>query len=177
MSANKTAVVYGEQMQQLIECQAALLKVKRSIELRSGRAVSDDGTRCFADVLGYLRALQNEFATNFKRVSDSQDTWTEVCDRGQLPVLCDLTACSERFTRMLVEPLNKVAAKLLEHGVPERDRVSGDEATDVSVIDREFDRQVEKIAENIQSEVARDSRHVVASKSGSVNDNSAGGEP
>jgi hypothetical protein len=64
-------------------------------------------------------------------------------------VLCDLTACGERFTRMLVEPLNGIAAKLLEHGVPEPDSDLDDEATDVSVVDRKFDDQVESNDQNL----------------------------
>jgi hypothetical protein len=121
-----------------------LLKVKRSIELRSGKTAAEESNRCFADVLGYLRGLQNEFACNYTKVADSQRSWTQVCEHGQLPVLCDLTACGERFSRLLVKPLNRIAAKLLEHGVPEPDEELDDEAIDASVIDRKFDDQVER---------------------------------
>jgi hypothetical protein len=157
ISANQSATVYGEQMQQLIGCQAALLKVKRSIYLRFAKAVSDESTPCFADVLGYLRALQNEFASNYKNVEDSQGTWADLCMR-QLPVLCDLTACSERFSRTLVLPLNKIAAKLLEPGVPEHRSDSGDRTTDISVVDKEFDDQVEDIAGKIRDAVLGESK-------------------
>jgi hypothetical protein len=64
---------YGEQMQVLIGCQAKLLKLKRSVELRWNvlNHIDPNGMRLRC-MIGYLRALQNEYEKNYQRVLDCE---------------------------------------------------------------------------------------------------------
>jgi hypothetical protein len=64
---------YGEQMQILIGCQANLLKLKRSVELRWNvlNHIDPKGMRLRC-MIGYLRALQNEYEKNYQRVLDCE---------------------------------------------------------------------------------------------------------
>jgi hypothetical protein len=96
IKAHQSASAYGEQMQILIGCEAALLKFKRSLELRlagkARQAVDPDG-ECLLDVIGYLRALQKEYTDNYKDV--------EECQRYDLAVnqlrISELTAGDKPF--------------------------------------------------------------------------------
>jgi hypothetical protein len=80
--ARGSAEAYGDQMQILIGCQAKLLRLKRSLELRWSvlNHVDPEG-RCLRQMIGYLRALQDEYAENYQRVLDCEHYDEEIMRR------------------------------------------------------------------------------------------------
>jgi len=128
INAQRSAHVYSEQMQILISCQAVLLKFKRSLELR-WHCIKHVDPKHLRQIIGYLRALQNEYANNYKPVEDYQyydneivhdhlrelaaahapfdrntvrndhPAWDLLRQPKDFPILCDLTECGTQYTR------------------------------------------------------------------------------
>jgi hypothetical protein len=149
--AHKSAETYAQQMSELIGCQAVLLRVKRSLDLGLDEKDSKRNEQWFADIVGYLRALQNEFANNYNNIAVSQNAWDLMSQQAKLPVLHDLTKCGERFNGRLVGPLNALVASLLEKDIPTLAKGVGKRAKGIPELDKDFDGLVEKTAEKIQS--------------------------
>jgi hypothetical protein len=72
IAAHRSAKTYGEQMRDLIGCQVVLLKVKRILDVRRDSDRQDQFTEPIAHMVGYLRALQEEYRDHYKTVSDCQ---------------------------------------------------------------------------------------------------------
>ena len=71
IAAHRSAKTYGEQMRGLIACEVVLLKVKRTLDLAPSERHEKE-SRCLADMLGYLRALSDEYRAEYKKVADCQ---------------------------------------------------------------------------------------------------------
>jgi hypothetical protein len=151
VKAHKSAEAYAEQMSELIGCQAMILRVKRSLDLGLDEKDSKGNEEWFADIVGYLRALQNEFANNYNNIAASQNAWHLLSQQTELPVLYDLTECGERFTSRLVGPLNALVASLLEKDIPTLAKGVHERAKGIPELDKDFDCLVEKTAGKIQS--------------------------
>jgi hypothetical protein len=54
IAAHRSAKAYGEQMRHLIGCQVALLKIKRSLDLRPTFKDVGEMAECLAGMVGYL---------------------------------------------------------------------------------------------------------------------------
>jgi hypothetical protein len=64
--ADKSTVAYAEQMQELIGCQVTLQNIKRTRDLPPDETQGvDRNAERLANVIGYLRALQLEYAHNY----------------------------------------------------------------------------------------------------------------
>jgi hypothetical protein len=109
---------YSEKMRELIGCQAALLKIKRSLDLRTNEEGRERNKRCFVDIVGYLRALQNETADEIGKMPAGDMHWGEPSKTTTPPVLYDLIKCGERFRTRFTGPLYTLASEFLQHGVP-----------------------------------------------------------
>lgn len=151
VSAYKSAEAYAEQMSELIGCQAVLLSVKRSLDLGLDEKDSKRNEEYFADIVGYLRALQHEFAANYNDIAASKNAWDLMSQQTKLPVLYDLTTCGERFNGRLVGPLNALVASLLEKDIPTLAKGVGERAKGIPELDQDFDCLVEMTAGKIQS--------------------------
>jgi hypothetical protein len=151
VNAHRSAKAYGEQMRDLI-CQVTLLKIKRTLDLRPGstRDVDPDAV-CLGDMIGYLRAMQDEYASNYSLLADcarydetvtrqrlnelaqadkpfkpgaiaaSHHAWSLMSDPTKFPVLDDLSTCGELYTARFRQPLNTLAAQLLKTESPPLD--------------------------------------------------------
>lgn len=169
VSAHKSAEAYAEQMSELIGCQAVLLSVKRSLDLGLDEKDSKRNEEWFADIVGYLRALQNEFAANYNNIAASQNAWDLMSQQTKLPVFYDLTRCGERFNGRLVAPLNALVASLLEKDIPTLAKGVGERAKGIPELDKHFDYLVEKTAGKIQSVCAEAVREPEARSDQEVN--------
>jgi hypothetical protein len=179
IAAQRSAEAYNEQMRALIGCQVVLLKIKRTLDLRPGstREVDRDGVS-LASMIGYLRALQDEYGQNYCELADCQRydealthrrlsalieanssfdpgtvaarhyAWGLMRDRKMFPVLDDLSKCGEQYTEKFRRQLECLAAQLLKP--PSRQR--GDQC-----VSRQSDDQFE----NQTSEVARQVRRAI----------------
>jgi hypothetical protein len=129
-----------------------LLKVERSLDLRLGSTRDvDPRAVCLEDMIGYLRALQNEYANNYSLLSDCQRyddaitsrrlnelaatntpfdpnliaashrAWDLMCDPNKFPVLNDLTQSGQRYATKFTQPLHTLAAQLLKKEPPQID--------------------------------------------------------
>jgi hypothetical protein len=139
---------YTEKMRELIGCQAALLRIKRSLDLRTDEAGRERNQSCFVDIVGYLRALQNEFAENIREMPVGDGPWGETINTIASPVLHDLATCGERFRARFSGPLYTLANEFLQHGVP-----TNQDQEMVAAIpdhDRCFDKRVEGTARSIR---------------------------
>ena len=179
IKAHQSAAAYGEQMEILIGCQAVMLKFKRSLELRltpDHRDRVDPGGRSLLQVIGYLRALQNEYTENYRDVEECQrydqavtqrrinelvagdqpfdesqlktsaHTWMLLQRPDQFPVLRTLIGCGEQYNESFAKPLYNVAAQLIP---PKPGQTSSDPGFDVG----KFDKRVEKAANDITDRV------------------------
>jgi hypothetical protein len=169
IAAQRSAKAYGEQMRHLIGCQVALLKIKRSLDLRPTFKEVGETAECLAGMVSYLRALQHEFTHNYSVVADCQrydaavshrrleeltttgapfdpslaashGAWNLLNDVARFPVLDDFTRCGPKYSARFRGPLNEVAALLLQVPKPHVDAAG-------------FDRRVEELAEEIKSAV------------------------
>jgi hypothetical protein len=152
VKAYNVAAAYGEQMSDLIGCQAVLLKVKRSLDLRLDQKDAEENAECFADIVGYLRALQNEFAASYNKIVASKNDWDLMSCQSNLPVLYDLTRCGDHFSCKLVGPLGRLAARLLEKGIPVLAKDVSKRAEGIPELDRNFNTMVENRAEKIMDD-------------------------
>jgi hypothetical protein len=172
VTAHKTGDAYGEQMQKLIGCQAVLLKFKRSLDLRRNSTQDvDPNSVCLPNMIGYLRALQNEYARNYLAVAECQRydeqitlhrlrvlaakggsldsaashlTWDLLRNANDFPALHDLTSCGKQYTDKFVLPLHTLVAQLAR-------------TTDSSQpLDTELDHRVEVVARAIKSDLRAD---------------------
>jgi hypothetical protein len=172
INAHRSAQAYDAQMRELIGCQAALLKVKRTLDLRPDLRNVVKNAECLQEVIGYLRALQSEFTRNYKSVAEcqqydgevthlrlselaasgapfdvdavSQHVWDLMREKKKFPVLYDLTTCGRGFNNSFVRPLNRIAAHLLGTKAPEPDS--------------KFDDRVDTTARAIRSELLGEKR-------------------
>jgi hypothetical protein len=167
VKAHKTAQAYDEQMSHLIGCQAVLLRVKRSLDLRLDDEDKKKNEGCFADIIGYLRALQNEFASNYNTIVASENAWDLMNLQMKLPVLYDLTGCGDRFKNWFVGPLSALAARLLEKGIPDVAKDVAQRAKGIPELDQDFDRLVEDTADKIQLGCPKAARDLASSSSAS----------
>jgi hypothetical protein len=148
-------------MRHLIGCQVALLKIKRSLDLRPTFKDVGETAECLAGMVGYLRALQHEFTHNYSVVADCQrydaavshrrleeltttgapfdpslaashDAWNLLNDVARFPLLDDFTRCGPKYSARFRRPLNEVAALLLQVPKPHVDAAG-------------FDRRVEEL--------------------------------
>lgn len=173
INAHRSGEAYFAHMQELIGCQAVLLKFKRTLDLRrdSTEGVDDPEPVCLRDIIGYLRALQKEYACNYKFIADcerydeaitrrclrklvapgasfdlnsmdvSHQTWELLCNHERFAVLDDFTKCREVYTNKFAQPLHTLAAQLLKP----TDRLRP--------LDTEFDAHVEQTAQDIAKDV------------------------
>src|SRR5262249_25084023 len=118
VSAHRSGKAYDEHMQALIGCQVLLLKVKRTLDVSEAGGAGKDTDDQLKEMLGYLRALQDESRCRYRRVTDlqlfddavttqrfagaaamsadeppesSRLAWKFLKERSQFPVLYDLT--------------------------------------------------------------------------------------
>jgi hypothetical protein len=170
IAAHKSVETYAAQMRSLIGCQVVLLKVKRTLELRpdSTRGV-DQGGMCLANMIGYLRALLDEYTQHYCHLVEcerydraltrhrlrglaaqdaspdthagaaSRHAWDIVDKSAFFPVLNDLTDCGDVYVARFRQPLHVLAAQLVKG----RSRK----------FDTEFDKRVTAVVEQIDSEL------------------------
>ena len=75
VAAHRSASTYGKQMRDPIGCQVVLLKIKRILEVSPiDPPASTTMSGSLVHMLGYLRALQEEYRDCYKEVSDCQRT-------------------------------------------------------------------------------------------------------
>jgi hypothetical protein len=175
--AQGSATTYDEQMQMLIGCQAVLLKFKRSLELRwSSLNYVDPGAKRLTQMIGYLRALQDEYAKNYQRVLDCQRYDEEVL-RGRITEFaatgtspCDSDAYTiSHHTRDLLDDVKRfpVLHDLTTCGSEYTDAFAKplhDLAASLLMttdscqeLDARFDEHVDKAAEHISDTLRRQS--------------------
>jgi hypothetical protein len=145
--AHSSAKAYNHEMSHLIGCQATALRVKRSLDLRLEAEDANKSKDCFADIVGYLRALQNEFESNYASIEASQSP----SDLTKLPVLHDFTRSGKWFRRKLVGPLAVLAARIVEKDIPELGNGAVKRAEEIPELDKVFDDSVEESASEILS--------------------------
>ena len=143
VTAHKSGNTYFKHMKDLIGCEAVLLKFKRTLDVRGDSTKDvDPKSVCVPNVLGYLRALRDEYATNYMRVAECQRyddevtrrdltklvaedaplesilsaashcTWDLLQDPKHCPVLHDMIGCGKQYTGRFLRPLNTVAEQL-----------------------------------------------------------------
>jgi hypothetical protein len=89
ISAYKSGNDYFDHMRELIGCQAMLLKFKRAVDIRGDSTKDVDPHSVYlSKTIGYLRALQNEYARNYMSVAECQRYDDKITD-GQLSELVD----------------------------------------------------------------------------------------
>jgi hypothetical protein len=173
VKAHRSAKTYGEQMRDLIGCQVVLLKVKRTLDLRPGstRDLDPEGD-CLEEMAGYLRALQNEYARNYKCVADCQrydENLTQlrfkaIAERQiispDMPFDTDALSPSQHAWDLMRDPkLFPVLDDLSRRGERYTTRFVGPLhvlaaqllRTDTAKLDTEFDARVDERAKKIQS--------------------------
>jgi hypothetical protein len=158
IKAHNSAKAYNHQMSQLIGCQATLLRVRRTLNLRLDDKNAQKNKYCFADIIGYLRALQNEFESNYNEIADSKNS----CAVTKLPVVHDLTGCGDHFRFMLVGPLGVLAARIVEKDLPELAKDPVRLAETIPELDKEFEDLVKDRAKKVQDDIVKESREQAA---------------
>ncbi len=147
----------------MISFQVTLLKVKRTLDLRQSVSQNRDvEAKCLASMIGYLRALENEYVAKYLDFSDRQRydeavtkarfeakakedvsydpggvvashaAWDWVCDNGRFPVLHDLRTYGEQYEDRFRNPLDDLAAVLLESKAPPPDPAFDERVTSVA---------------------------------------------
>jgi hypothetical protein len=158
IKAHDSAKAYGDQMSQLIDCQATLLRVKRTLALRLDDKNAQNNKFCFADIVGYLRALQKEFESDYNDITDGKNSRSVT----ELPVVHDLTGCGDYFRSKLVGPLGVLAARIVEKGLPELAKDPMKLAESIPELDKEFDDLVEERANGIRDCIVKKHRERAA---------------
>jgi hypothetical protein len=121
----------GQHVRELIRCQVVLLKVKRSLDLQIAETHDvDPGRILLAEMIGYLRALQEESKGN----------------DAHSPVLHDLTASAGIYKERFRDPLYKLSAQLLGN-------------KDDHLHEADFERQVADVIRKIENPSAGASTH------------------
>jgi hypothetical protein len=123
------------------------IKRSLDLRLGSNRRVDPEAV-CLETMISYLRALQHEYETNYWSLADcarydeavtrhrldelaaantpfdpqaaeaSHRAWKLMSDPAKFPVLHDLTHCGERYMKNFRQPLNDLAAQLLNTESP-----------------------------------------------------------
>lgn len=106
------ADTYRQHVGELIRCQVVLLKVKRTLDLRAAEVFEstqserkDRAREYLAEMIGYLRVLEDELASN----------------DAQSPVLDDLATSAAIYRERFREPLFDLSGQLLGNDKAELD--------------------------------------------------------